>query len=82
MVVVTVSVLAGFTSFDLVWVMGRDYPNRSTLTLAVNQYWRSFRAGYWAYGAAIRGDPRHHRPQHLVGAGLAPATPRPPLGPR
>lgn len=51
--VVTVSVLAGFTSFDLVWVMGRDFPNRSTLTLAVNQYWESFRAGYWAYGAAI-----------------------------
>ncbi|WP_309086015.1 sugar ABC transporter permease [Chelativorans sp.] len=53
LVVVTVSVLAGFTSFDLVWVMGRDFPNRSTLTLAVNQYWESFRAGYWAYGAAI-----------------------------
>jgi ABC-type sugar transport system permease subunit len=53
LVVVTVSVLAGFTSFDLVWVMGRDYPNRSTLTLAVNQYWESFRAGSWAYGAAI-----------------------------
>ena len=48
-----VSVLAGFTSFDLVWVMGRDFPNRSTLTLAVNQYWESFRAGYWAYGSAI-----------------------------
>lgn len=53
LVVVTISVLAGFTSFDLVWVMGRDYPNRSTLTLAVNQYWESFRAGSWAYGAAI-----------------------------
>lgn len=53
LVVVTVSVLAGFTSFDLVWVMGRDFPNRSTLTLAVNQYWESFRAGYWGYGAAI-----------------------------
>jgi len=53
LVVVTVSVLAGFTSFDLVWVMGRDFPNRSTLTLAVNQYWESFRAGYWAYGSAI-----------------------------
>jgi multiple sugar transport system permease protein len=53
LVVVTVSVLAGFTSFDLIWVMGRDYPNRSTLTLAVNQYWESFRAGSWAYGAAI-----------------------------
>lgn len=53
LVVVTVSVLAGFTSFDLVWVMGRDYPNRSTLTLAVNQYWESFRASNWAYGSAI-----------------------------
>ena len=53
LVVVTISVLAGFTSFDLVWVMGRDFPNRSTLTLAVNQYWESFRAGYWAYGSAI-----------------------------
>ena len=53
LVVVTISVLAGFTSFDLVWVMGRDFPNRSTLTLAVNQYWESFRAGSWAYGAAI-----------------------------
>jgi ABC-type sugar transport system permease subunit len=53
LVVVTVSVLAGFTSFDLVWVMGRDFPNRSTLTLAVNQYWESFRGGYWAYGSAI-----------------------------
>jgi multiple sugar transport system permease protein len=51
--VTTVSVLAGFTSFDLVWVMGRDFPNRSTLTLSVNQYWESFRAGYWAYGSAI-----------------------------
>ena len=45
--------LAGFTSFDLVWVMGRDYPDRSTLTLAVNQYFESFRGGYWAYGSAI-----------------------------
>lgn len=53
LVVITISVLAGFTSFDLVWVMGRDFPNRSTLTLAVNQYWESFRAGHWAYGAAI-----------------------------
>ncbi|MBV9244148.1 MAG: sugar ABC transporter permease [Methylobacteriaceae bacterium] len=53
LVVTIVSVLAGFTSFDLVWVMGRDYPNRSTLTLAVNQYWESFRANQWAYGSAI-----------------------------
>jgi ABC-type sugar transport system permease subunit len=53
LVVTIVSVLAGFTSFDLVWVMGRDYPSRSTLTLSVNQYWESFRANQWAYGSAI-----------------------------
>lgn len=52
LVVVTISVLAGFTSFDLVWTISRDYPRRSTLTLAVHQYWESFRAGYWAYGSA------------------------------
>ena len=52
-VVTIVSVIAGFTTFDLVWVMGRDYPNRSTLTLAVHQYWESFRSTRWAYGAAV-----------------------------
>ncbi len=52
-VVTIISVIAGFTSFDLVWVMGRDYPDRSTLTLAILQYWASFRATRWAYGAAV-----------------------------
>jgi ABC-type sugar transport system permease subunit len=52
-VVTIISVIAGFTTFDLVWVMGRDYPNRSTLTLAVHQYWESFRSSRWAYGAAV-----------------------------
>ena len=52
-VVTIISVIAGFTTFDLVWVMGRDYPNRSTLTLAILQYWASFRASRWAYGAAV-----------------------------
>jgi ABC-type sugar transport system permease subunit len=53
LVVTTISIIAGFTTFDLVWVMGRDYPNPSTLTLAIHQYWESFRSGHWAYGAAI-----------------------------
>ena len=52
-VVTIISVIAGFTTFDLVWVMGRDYPTRSTLTLAIHQYWESFRSGRWAYGAAV-----------------------------
>lgn len=52
-VVTIISVIAGFTTFDLVWVMGRDFPNRSTLTLAVHQYWESFRSSRWAYGAAV-----------------------------
>lgn len=52
-VVTIISVIAGFTTFDLVWVMGRDYPNRSTLTLALHQYWESFRSSHWAYGAAV-----------------------------
>jgi len=53
LVVTTISIIAGFTTFDLVWVMGRDYPNPSSLTLAIHQYWESFRSGHWAYGAAI-----------------------------
>jgi len=53
LVVTIISVIAGFTTFDLVWVMGRDYPDPSTLTLAIHQYWESFRANHWAYGAAV-----------------------------
>lgn len=53
LVVTTISIIAGFTTFDLVWVMGRDYPNPSSLTLAIHQYWESFRSGHWAYGAAV-----------------------------
>jgi multiple sugar transport system permease protein len=53
LVVTTISIIAGFTTFDLVWVMGRDYPDPSTLTLAIHQYWESFRSGHWAYGAAV-----------------------------
>jgi multiple sugar transport system permease protein len=53
LVVTIISVIAGFTTFDLVWIMGRDFPDQSTLTLAVHQYWESFRSGRWAYGAAV-----------------------------
>jgi ABC-type sugar transport system permease subunit len=53
LVVTIISVIAGFTTFDLVWVMGRNYPAPSTLTLAIHQYWESFRASHWAYGAAV-----------------------------
>ena len=53
LVVTIMSVIAGFTTFDLVWVMSRSYPNPSTLTLAIHQYWESFRSTHWAYGAAV-----------------------------
>ena len=53
LVVTIMSVIAGFTTFDLVWVMSRNYPDPSTLTLAVHQYWESFRSNHWAYGAAV-----------------------------
>lgn len=53
LVVTIMSVIAGFTTFDLVWVMGRSYPDPSTLTLAIHQYWESFRSNHWAYGAAV-----------------------------
>jgi multiple sugar transport system permease protein len=53
LVVTIMSVIAGFTTFDLVWLMGRSYPDPSTLTLAIHQYWESFRSNHWAYGAAV-----------------------------
>lgn len=53
LVVTIMSVIAGFTTFDLVWVMSRNYPDPSTLTLAIHQYWESFRSNHWAYGAAV-----------------------------
>jgi len=53
-VVVTIlSVLAGFTVFDLLWVMGANYPGQRTLSLAVYMYFEAFQKGSWAYGSAI-----------------------------
>lgn len=54
LVVVTIlSVLAGFTAFDLLWVMGANYPGQRTLSLAVYMYFEAFQKGSWAYGSAI-----------------------------
>ena len=54
LVVVTIlSVLAGFTVFDLLWVMGANYPGQRTLSLAVYMYFEAFQKGSWAYGSAI-----------------------------
>ena len=54
LVVVTIlSVLAGFTVFDLLWVMGANYPSQRTLSLAVYMYFEAFQKGAWAYGSAI-----------------------------
>jgi multiple sugar transport system permease protein len=54
LVVVTIlSVLSGFTTFDLLWVMGVGYPGQRTLSLAVYMYFESFQKGSWAFGSAI-----------------------------
>ena len=54
LVVVTIlSVLSGFTAFDLLWVMGVGYPGQRTLSLAVYMYFESFQKGSWAFGSAI-----------------------------
>lgn len=53
LVVTILSVLAGFTVFDLLWVMGASYPGQRTLSLAVFQYFEAFQKGSWAFGSAI-----------------------------
>ena len=54
LVVVTIlSVLSGFTAFDLLWVMGVGFPGQRTLSLAVYMYFESFQKGSWAFGSAI-----------------------------
>lgn len=54
--VLTVTILnvaAGFTAFDLLWVMAASYPGQRTLSLAVYMYYETFSNSSWAYGAAI-----------------------------
>ena len=53
LVVTILSVLAGFTAFDLLWVMGVPYPGQRTLSLAVFMYFEAFQKGAWAFGSAI-----------------------------
>ena len=51
--VTIISVLAGFTAFDLLWVMGAGYPGQRTLSLVVFMYFEAFQKGGWAFGGAI-----------------------------
>jgi len=52
-VVTIISVLAGFTAFDLLWVMGAGYPGQRTLSLVVFMYFEAFQKGGWAFGGAV-----------------------------
>lgn len=52
-VVMIISVLAGFTAFDLLWVMGSSFPGQRTLSLVVYMYFEAFQKGSWAFGSAI-----------------------------
>lgn len=53
LVVVILSVLAGFTVFDHLWVMAKDYPAKRTLSLTVYMYVEAFEKSSWAYASAI-----------------------------
>lgn len=53
LVVTILSVLAGFTVFDLLWIMGTSFPGQRTLSLAVYMYFEAFQKGSWAFGSAI-----------------------------
>ena len=53
LVVTILNVAAGFTTFDLLWVMAGDYPGKRTLSLTVYMYYESFSNGAWAYGSAV-----------------------------
>ncbi|MBV7393472.1 carbohydrate ABC transporter permease [Mameliella sediminis] len=53
LVVVILSVLAGFTVFDHIWVMAKDYPGKRTLSLTVYMYVEAFEKSSWAYASAI-----------------------------
>ena len=52
-VVAIISVLAGFTAFDLLWVMGAGYPGQRTLSLVIFMYFEAFQKGGWAFGGAV-----------------------------
>ncbi len=53
LMVTILSVLAGFTVFDLLWVMGSSYPGQRSLALAVFMYFEAFQKSSWAFGSAV-----------------------------
>lgn len=53
LMVMILSVLAGFTVFDLLWVMGANYPGQRSLALAVFMYFEAFQKSNWAFGSAV-----------------------------
>lgn len=53
LVVTILSVLAGFTVFDLLWIMGASYPGQRSMSLAVLMYFEAFQKGSWAFGSAL-----------------------------
>ena len=52
LMVTILCVLAGFTVFDLLWVMGAAYPGLRTLSLAIFMYFEAFQKGGWSFGSA------------------------------
>jgi len=52
-IVITMSIIGSFTVFDLIWVMTRGGPYRSSETLAVTMYRGAFVLFQMGYGAAI-----------------------------
>lgn len=53
LMVTILSVLAGFTVFDLLWVMGSSYPQQRSLSLVVFMYFEAFQKGSWAFGSTV-----------------------------
>lgn len=53
LVVVIISVLAGFTAFDHIWVMATNFPGKRRLSLTVLMYYEAFTNNAWAFAAAI-----------------------------
>ncbi len=53
LVVIILSVLAGFTVFDHIWVMAKDYPGKRNLSLTVYMYVEAFEKSSWGYASAI-----------------------------
>jgi multiple sugar transport system permease protein len=53
LVVVIISVLAGFTAFDHIWVMAQSFPGKRRLSLTVLMYYEAFTNNAWAFAAAI-----------------------------